>query len=289
MKKRILLLLLSFSLLLPVTVHAATPKVIDDADLLTNQETDLLESSAQSLADTYQMDVVILTVDSLGGKTSEAYADDYFDYNGYGIGDDFSGILLLVSMEQRDWSISTCGEAIYAVTDYGIESLAEVFLPYLSNGRYYDAFRIYLQELETYFKAYRSGDPIDGYIGSYDGQGTYQPGTQDEIVYYEEPFGFSDVMVRLLVALVIGAVIAGIVLLVMRGRMNTAKQQSGAKNYMVSGSYNLYRCQDFYLYSRTSRTRKQENNSSGGHGGGGGSSVHHSSSGRSHGGGHGKF
>lgn len=289
MKKRILLLLLCFSLLLPVTVHAANPKVIDDADLLTNQETDLLESSAQSLADTYQMDVVILTVDSLGGKTSEAYADDYFDYNGYGIGDDFSGILLLVSMEQRDWSISTCGEAIYAVTDYGIESLAEVFLPYLSNGRYYDAFRIYLQELETYFKAYRSGDPIDGYIGSYDGQGTYQPGTQDEIVYYEEPFGFSDVMVRLLVALVIGAVIAGIVLLVMRGRMNTAKQQSGAKNYMVSGSYNLYRCQDFYLYSRTSRTRKQENNSSGGHGGGGGSSVHHSSSGRSHGGGHGKF
>lgn len=289
MKKRILLLLLSFSLLLPVTVHAANPKVIDDADLLTNQETDLLESSAQSLADTYQMDVVILTVDSLGGKTSEAYADDYFDYNGYGIGDDFSGILLLVSMEQRDWSISTCGEAIYAVTDYGIESLAEVFLPYLSNGRYYDAFRIYLQELETYFKAYRSGDPIDGYIGSYDGPGTYQPGTQDEIVYYEEPFGFSDVMVRLLVALVIGAVIAGIVLLVMRGRMNTAKQQSGAKNYMVSGSYNLYRCQDFYLYSRTSRTRKQENNSSGGHGGGGGSSVHHSSSGRSHGGGHGKF
>lgn len=289
MKKRILLLLLSFSLLLPVTVHAANPKVIDDADLLTNQETDLLESSAQSLADTYQMDVVILTVDSLGGKTSEAYADDYFDYNGYGIGDDFSGILLLVSMEQRDWSISTCGEAIYAVTDYGIESLAEVFLPYLPNGRYYDAFRIYLQELETYFKAYRSGDPIDGYIGSYDGPGTYQPGTQDEIVYYEEPFGFSDVMVRLLVALVIGAVIAGIVLLVMRGRMNTAKQQSGAKNYMVSGSYNLYRCQDFYLYSRTSRTRKQENNSSGGHGGGGGSSVHHSSSGRSHGGGHGKF
>ena len=289
MKKRILLLLLCFSLLLPVTVHAANPKVIDDADLLTNQETDLLESSAQSLADTYQMDVVILTVDSLGGKTSEAYADDYFDYNGYGIGDDFSGILLLVSMEQRDWSISTCGEAIYAVTDYGIESLAEVFLPYLSNGRYYDAFRIYLQELETYFKAYRSGDPIDGYIGSYDGPGTYQPGTRDEVVYYEEPFGFSDIMVRLLVALVIGAVIAGIVLLVMRSGMNTAKQQSGAKNYMVSGSYNLYRCQDFYLYSRTSRTRKQENNSSGGHGGGGGSSVHHSSSGRSHGGGHGKF
>lgn len=101
MKKRILLLLLCFSLLLPVTVHAANPKVIDDADLLTNQETDLLESSAQSLADTYQMDVVILTVDSLGGKTSEAYADDYFDYNGYGIGDDFSGILLLVSIDRK--------------------------------------------------------------------------------------------------------------------------------------------------------------------------------------------
>ena len=279
----VLLLLLVISAALPV-LAAQPAKIVDSASLLTASEVSSLEAKAESLADTYQMDVVILTVPTTGGVFVETYADDYFDNNGYGIGTDYSGILFLLAMDTREWAMSTCGNTKYAVTDYGILSLFQSISTYLSSGRYYTAFDRYLTELERYFKAYASNDSIDGTIGDYNGPSSYIPGTQDDILYPQEQVTGSDIVMRLLVALLIGAAVGGIVLLIMRGQMNTIRTQSGAKTYMTPGSYNLYRQQDLFLSSRTSRIRKPDQNSSGGSRGGG-SSIHRSSSGRSHGGG----
>lgn len=241
--KRLIPLLLCLLLILPVGAKA--PKVVDNANLLTGTQAARLEQTAQNITDTYSMDVVIVTVNSLGGKSSQAYADDYYDNNGYGIGPRYSGVLLLVCMTEREVAISTCGDAIDAISDREIDRLLDTVIPYLSESAYYDGFCAYLEELEICIE-----------------------GTSTE-------FGIGNI----LIALLIGAAVGGIVLWIMRSKMNTAKPQSGAQNYIVSGSYDLYRCQDFYLYSRTSRVRKAENNSS----------THRSSSGRSHGGGSRRF
>lgn len=95
-----------------------------------------MEEKAQALADAYRIDVVIVTVWSLDGKSSEAYADDFFDGNGYGYGQGNSGVLLLLAMEYRDWAISTCGDGIYALTDYGIESVFSQIAGSLSEDAY---------------------------------------------------------------------------------------------------------------------------------------------------------
>lgn len=71
-----------------------TPKIIDNAGLLTSNEESNLEYLAQSIVSFYEMDVVILTVDNTNGADVTTYADNYFDYNDYGIGDDNSGVLL---------------------------------------------------------------------------------------------------------------------------------------------------------------------------------------------------
>lgn len=287
--KKVLILLLCVTFLIPLIqpVLASEPKIIDNADILTDTEEALLEDKAQSLVTEYSMDVVILTIETLSGQISSDYADDYFDYNGYGIGPDYSGVLLLLSMDEREWAISTCGQTIYALTDYGIQQLFSSIAGYLSEDRYYEAFDRYLNELPYYFKAYQSGKPIDGYRDPYDGPGSYEPVPGDNIVYYPEPEkGFGDYAMMFLISLAIGSAAGGITLLVLRGQMNTARAQSDAQNYMIPGSYNLKRYQDIFLYSNVSRQRKPEHNSSGG---GGGSSVHTSSSGRSHGGGRGGF
>lgn len=282
--KKILPLFFVLILLLSLPVRAAQPKVIDRAGLLTDAQAAELEESAQALAERYQMDVVILTVDSLGRKSAEAYADDYFDENGYGIGSSHSGILFLLSMEERDWAISTCGNAIRAVTDYGVESIFSSIASYLSDDRYYEAFSRYLQELERYFAAYESGSPIHGNTWDYDGPGSYEPATSDE----SKTLALPRILLRLVIALAIGAAVAALVLTGLKKQMNTATRQSGAANYIVPGSYLLYRNQDRFLYSTTSRVRRAETSGSGS-GGHSGSSTHHSSSGSSHGGGHGKF
>ena len=65
---------------------AADTKVYDYANLLTIEEIDILEASANKLAETYQMDIGIVTINDAEGKSSMAYADDFYDYNGYGYG-----------------------------------------------------------------------------------------------------------------------------------------------------------------------------------------------------------
>jgi len=280
-----LLIVLLMLTALTVPVLAASPKIVDNANLLTDSETAALEAKAQALVDQYQMDIVILTVSSTNGRFIESYADDYYDNNGYGVGPDYSGVLMMLAMDTREWAISTCGDAIYALTDYGIEALFRAMADELSDDEYYTAFDIYLDELPLYFEAFQNGDPIDGYHGGYDGPGTYIPGTQDDIIYYDPEPNAGDYIRIILVSLLIGAAVGGIAILVMRGQMNTATPQSGAASYLHDGSFRLTRHLDLFLYSRVNRTRRQQ--SSGG--GGGGSSVHSSSGGRSHGGGHGRF
>ena len=182
MKHKLICLILCL-LLLPslfLSVGAAEQYVIDNADLMSSSEEAALEEKAQALRQEYGMDVVILTVDSLDGKRPQDYADDYYDYNGYAA----DGVLFLLSMEERDWYISTKGNAIYALTDYGIQQVGESALPYLKNGDYYGAFDAFLAALPTYFSAYSDGSPIDGYA---DTSGDYYHGDQEDVVYYEQP------------------------------------------------------------------------------------------------------
>ena len=82
--RRITMLLLAMLMLaaLTIPVFATTPKIVDNADLLTDSEEADLEAKAQALADRYEMDVVILTVAGTNGQYIEAYADDYYDNNG---------------------------------------------------------------------------------------------------------------------------------------------------------------------------------------------------------------
>ena len=93
-------------------------------------------------------------------------------------------------------------------------------------------------------------------------------------------------MMALVISGLIGAVIGGITVLIMRACMNTKRPQRSAGSYLNDSSYHLRTNQDLFLYSNVTKTRIQQESSSSG---GGGSSVHTSSSGSSHGGGGGKF
>lgn len=283
MKRNVISILLAvffvFSLSLSAQASSSLPMVVDHAELLNPSEETSLESLAQELRTEYKMDIVILTVDSLEGKSAQTYADDYYDGNGYGYDEDGSGILLLLAMEEREWYISTCGDAIYALRDYGIQQIEEEMVRYLSDGDYEAGFRVFLTSLPEYINPYGTGRPADGYA---DYSGDYYHGERENVVYHKEEYSPS-----FLLSLIIGIVAATVVILIMRFSMNTRRQQRGAGGYLKAGSFHLKRHQDIFLYSNVSKARRQQNNPGGG--GGRGSSVHHSSGGRRHGGGGGRF
>ena len=249
-------LLLASWMALPVSAGSSLPRIVDNADLLTGQEEQLLEDAALEFAEMYSLDAVILTVDSLDGKDIADFADDFYDYNGYGVGTDHSGLILVVAMAERELYISTCGDAINRLNDRELDEIIGSVSGELSNGNYYDAFQLFFG-FTILSVDYDSGQ-----------------------IQYEEDTG-----VNWLLSILIGAVAAGITLLVMTGIMNTKHSQHSAGSYVKTGSYDLKNRQDIYLYSKVSKVKREQN--SGSHGGG--TSVHRSSSGRSHGGRGGRF
>lgn len=114
MKKKIwhglFVLLCLFILMLPakassIPAERQKPLLVDDAGLLTAEESTALLEKLEEISQRQQNEVAIVTVNSLDGKTAQAYADDYYDYNGYGYGENDDGILLLISMGERKWAI----------------------------------------------------------------------------------------------------------------------------------------------------------------------------------------
>lgn len=89
------------------------------------------------------------------------FADDLYDYCQYGYGPDMDGVLLLVSVGDRKWHISTCGYGITAFTDAGIQYLGQQMTPFMADGDYAGAFRTFVQWSDTYIDAARAGHPYD--------------------------------------------------------------------------------------------------------------------------------
>ena len=248
---------------LPLSVSAAYPPVMDSADLLSDDAYNALQEKCLFLRETYGIDVAICIADTIGGKSAQNYADDWYDAHNYSE----HGVLFLLAMEEREWHISTCGDAIWMLTDADLMALEDAFFPYLVDGEYEAAFDVYLSRLPDYLE---TETPVDIY---YDTDGKLYA------EYESEESGISWIL-----SILVGAVISGIVILIMRSSMNTNQPQRAATAYQGKDSYHLKTHQDLFLYSNVTKQAKPEQTT-----GGGGSSVHTSSSGRSHGGRGGKF
>jgi len=140
---------------------ADLPRLVDQADLLTDSEESALSDRLDEISERHQFDVVVVTVDSLEGETAVVYADDFYDYNGYGFGDERDGILLLISIEERDWCISTTGYGITAFTDAGQAYISERFVTDLSVGDYAAAFTNFAVLCDAFITQADTGEPYD--------------------------------------------------------------------------------------------------------------------------------
>lgn len=238
-------------------------RVVDMADLLNDTEEEVLLSQLDEISERQQVDIAVVTVNSLDGKSPMEYADDFYDYNGYGFGANNDGILLLVSMEDRDWWISTTGYGIEALTDAGINYISEKFLPMLSDGDYADAFSTYAKLCDEFITQAKNAEPFD--IGN-------MP---------QEPF---DIVFNLSIALLIGLAVAFVITAMMKSQLKSVRFQSEAANYVKKDSMKVTQSKDLFLYRNVDRREKPKESSSSG-----GSSTHTSSSGTTHGGGGGKF
>ena len=255
MKKKLLVsLLLAVLLLLSLggaaLASGAQPGFVSDgAALLTDSQRQTLESEAAAFSAKYGCGIYIATVaDYTEYGYSPADAREYI-YNelGLGLGDERNGILLLLSMEDRDYDLTAYGMTAHtAFTDYGKERLADAFLDNFRNDDWYGGFMDYIRECGLYLDYAAQGTPVDIY------QEPYVPPTPGE---------------KLVIAVPIGCVVALVVCLIFRAQMKTAKKQTQAREYMDRNGVNIRVTQDSFTHRTQTVTVIRSDNDS--HGGGG--------------------
>lgn len=258
-------LLIILSLFIALPVMADKTLVHDDALLFSGSEEKSLENEARSLSDLYNLDIVIVTTNDTNGKTPREYADDYYDYNRFGIGATYDGILFLIDMDNREPYISTTGLGIRYLTDKRIESLIDgVFDDGLIQGDYYRAAMSFLINTGYYLE---SGIPDDQY-------------NEPEVVKGKNRLTLMDFIISLLG----GSGAAGVFFLSIKGKYKVKKARnlfSYRSNSIINLKSNEDRLLDTFVTHRIIPRPTTSNSSSTS----GRSSTHTSSSGRTHGGG----
>lgn len=247
MKKVVIVLILVLTLALPA--YAASGMIRDEAGILTAAEISDLEERAQVISQTYDCGVYIITMRDFAGADVYDYAVDVFDRNGLGYGDDREGVLLLLSMAQRDYALVIHGEcANTAIDENGQDRISESFLDDFRDNRWADGFCDYLERCETYLSAAGSGQPIrEGDGGD---------------------------LVKVVVILALSLLAAGITCGVFYSRMKTARPQTTAAPYISGDGLRLTTHQDIFTHRtesrRTIETESRSNSGSGAHHSGGG-------------------
>lgn len=232
MKKKIVLVLFTV-LILSVCIFPSfasethPPRIVDAYGLLSEDDYAELTELYDEISIKQNVDVVLVIIDTVGDSDYSSFADDYFDYNGYGMGEDFDGILFLYSVDDAYTYISTHGIGISAVTDENEDAIFDAINPKIKEGSYLSAFTTFARMCDDYIT---------------------------EATTFDLPM-------NLLISLAVGFIIALIVTGIMKGKLKSVKFQRAASNYLKPGSLNIYDSREMFLYRQITRTKKQENSS----------------------------
>ena len=89
------------------------PEMFDGADLFTAEEEKRLLEEAEKTAERTETQIVFLTYEDAGGRSTEKYTDDFCDDREFGYGDEEKSFMMLtIDMDNREVYVKTGGTAI---------------------------------------------------------------------------------------------------------------------------------------------------------------------------------
>lgn len=252
----ILFTLLLLTLFLPAHASFENPSIVDEAGYLMQSEVASLSKELDKVREKYNFEVAIYTESDMTSSTAEASADDIYDYQGYGAGENDDGIMLYICSDTREYHFTTHGKGIEYFNSNGLAYLESKVVPYLSENDYYEAFEEYIETTDELLQMAKDGKP-----------------------YNEKQYSIKYLVGVILVCLIAPLLIAFWMMKRKLKKMKTAVENDYAANYVKPGSMRIDTSRDLFLYSRITKTERPKSSSG----------THVSSSGRTHGGRGGSF
>ena len=218
--------------------------VLDISDLLTYEEWEDLETMAAEISKRQHCGVYFALVDDYTDYgDADVYEVTYQLYHDsqLGMGKDRDGIIVLLSMEERDYAIFVYGEyAEYAFDDFGQEKLEERFLDDFGNNDWYGGISDYLDACDEFLTKADEGKPMR-----------------------------SSPWPLLVAAVGISCLIAGGGCFLALHSMKSVHQKKEADAYLIEGGLHLTQQYDHYTHTTETRTKIEKSSSSSESGGGG--------------------
>ena len=231
--------------------------VFDLRGMLSDGEREQLEDRAEDIALRRSCGIYTLFVEDF---TAYGYGDDpytalyqIYHAEGLGVGEDRNGVIIMLSMKERDYAMFVYGEwAEYAFDRYGAEQLEGRFLSNFSDGDWYGGISNYLTACDEFLELAEAGKPVR-----------------------------SSPLPAIGIAVAVSCLIAFLVCMILKGQMKSVRKGVDANVYTTAGG-GLKLTDSYDHYTHTTETRRKiESNSGGGRSSGGTVS-------RSGGGGHGR-
>ena len=222
--------------------------VLDMAGLLDYDQWKTLEKRAAEIAAQYGCGVYTVTVEDYAdyGADIESVIEDSYHQLELGEGSGRDGILLMLSMADRDFATFVYGEqAEYAFNAYGLNQLKDCFLDNFADNDWCGGFADYVEECATYLALAESGKPVKA-----------------------SPWG------GVAIAVAAAVLISLVICLILKGKMKSVSRKAEANAYVAGAGLKLTARQDLYTYTTESRReiKSKDSGSFSGSGGGHGSS-----------------
>jgi len=232
------------------------PPIVDGAGYLDGSEFAELTEKLEAIRQKYDFEVAIVTEVEMSGYDAMSSADDIYDYNGYGGGENDDGIMLYICSSTREYHITTHADGLRVFNENGIDYLKKNIQPCLENNDYYHAIDTFASLSDELLEMAENGKPFN-----------------------KKQLSTTYILFVVGCGLLIPLILAWIMTTIKVGQMKTAVENDYARNYVKPGSKRLDVSRDIFLYSNIVKTEKPKNDSG----------SHKSSSGRTHGGGGGSF
>ena len=129
-------------------------RIADYANLFDENGKERLQESIKRIQDEFGMDMVIYTDDCSYWKDGETLAEEFYKYNGYGFGDDYTGSVLFICTEKgkESFNIYAEGKCKPIYTDYEKGRLLEDLQLYFNEEPYYAPVLDYLDRVYSFYK-----------------------------------------------------------------------------------------------------------------------------------------
>ena len=215
------------------------PRVVDDLNLFSAETEKELREQIAELSDSYDIDIVILTTGSLEaygdpdlGYSLEyratCYADDYYDFGGYGSGADNDGLIFMIYIDENDptertFSVITTGSEESRFED-SMEGVLDAIGDDLSEQDYEGAAFTFLREVKA---------------------------------------GHTMSLAAVVVCVIVGFVISLVIVLSMKAKMKNVHIATAADNYLREDTVDIRSCNVVFIRKSVTRTARQSSSSGG--------------------------